>query len=63
MIINKYKMNVWNLYIYIYIIMRISIICLNIEILKVRIFYRLNIYVDVSIYIVLCIYIMIKLVW
>lgn len=44
--------------------MRISIICLNIEILKVRIFYRLNIYVDVSIYmyIVLCIYIMIKLV-
>lgn len=42
--------------------MRISIICLNIEILKVRIFYRLNVYVDVSIYIVLCIYILIKLV-
>lgn len=44
--------------------MRISTTCLNTEILKARIFHRLNIHVDASTctYIVLCTYTMIKLV-
>lgn len=44
--------------------MRISTTCLNTEILKARIFHRLNIHVDAStyMYIVLCTYTMIKLV-
>lgn len=42
--------------------MRISTTCLNTEILKARIFHRLNVHVDASTYIVLCTYTMIKLV-
>lgn len=42
--------------------MRISTTCLNTEILKARIFHRLNIHVDASTYIVLCTFTMIKLV-